>query len=86
MSPQRPRLKRLRFLAYALWPTAMALGLAGCANPRVLTPGSLAAPGKQPTKWETEVAARTEASRGLSDGEGEMVVANAVAAHEKRRP
>jgi hypothetical protein len=32
------------------------------------------------------VAARSDAERRLSEGEGEIVVGNAVAAHEKRRP
>ena len=84
MFPQRPRLMRL--LAHALWPAAIALGLAACANPRELTPGALAVSGKRPAPWEAEVAPRSDAERRLSDGEGEIVVANAVAAHEKRRP
>jgi hypothetical protein len=36
--------------------------------------------------WQAAVAAAAGGSRRLSDGEGESVVANAVAAHEKRRP
>jgi hypothetical protein len=59
--------------------------LPGCANPDDLRPGSLAAQGKM-TPWQAAVAASADASRRLSDGEGETVVANAVAAHEKRRP
>ncbi len=86
MSPQRPSRKRLRLLANALWPAAMALGLTACANPRELMPGALAISGKRPAPWEAEVSARSDASRRLSEGEGEVVVANAVAAHEKRRP
>ena len=64
---------------------AAALALAGCAKPEELTPGSLAQ-GKPPAPWQAAVAAAAEASRRLTEGEGEMVVANAVAAHEKRRP
>jgi len=86
MYPQRPRRKRLRLLAQAGWPVAMALGLGACANPRELAPGALPASGKRVAAWEAEVSARSDAARRLSDGEGETVVANAVAAHEKRRP
>ena len=86
MSLQRSRLKRLRLLAHALWPAAMALGLAACADTRELTPGALAVTGKRPAPWEAEVSPRSDAVRPLSEGEGEVVVANAVAAHERRRP
>jgi hypothetical protein len=91
MSPQRPRLAQPRFLAQAFWPVAMALGLTACVSPPELTPGSLtpgaiALSGKRPAPWEARVAARSDAERRLSEGEGEIVVANAVAAHEKRRP
>jgi hypothetical protein len=84
MFPQRPRLMRL--LVHALWPATMALALAACANPRELTPGALAVAGKRAAPWEAEVSPRSDAERRLSEGEGEVVVANAVAAHEKRRP
>jgi hypothetical protein len=63
----------------------MAAALSGCANPDDLQPGSLAARGRTPP-WQAAVAAAADASRRLSDGEGETVVANAVAAHEQRRP
>ena len=86
MSPQRPRLPRLRLLNHGSWPVAMALGLTACASPPELTPGALAVSGKRPAPWEAQVAARSDAVRRLSEGEGEIVVANAVAAHEKRRP
>jgi hypothetical protein len=86
MSLQRPRHKRMRLLAQAVWPVALALGLSACANPPQLTPGALVASGKRATPWEAEVAARSDAARRLSEGEGEVVVANAVAAHERRRP
>jgi hypothetical protein len=59
--------------------------LSGCANPDDLRPGSIAAHGQTPP-WQAAVAAAADASRRLSDGEGETVVATAVAAHEKRRP
>jgi len=84
MSLQRPRLTRL--LVHALWPAATALGLAACSNPSELTPGALAVAGKRTATWEAEVSPRFDAARLLSDGEGEVVVANAVAAHERRRP
>jgi hypothetical protein len=84
MFPQRPRLTRL--LAHALWLAALARALAACANPRELTPGALAVAGKRAAPWEAEVSPRSDAERPLSEGEGEIVVANAVAAHEKRRP
>jgi hypothetical protein len=64
----------------------MALGLAGCTDPRELAPGALGTSGKRVAAWEAQVSARSDAARRLSDGEGENVVANAVAAHEKRRP
>jgi hypothetical protein len=64
----------------------MALGLAACTNPSELTPGALAIAGKRSTPWEAQVSARSDEVRRLSEGEGEIVVANAVAAHEKRRP
>jgi hypothetical protein len=63
----------------------MAMGLHGCANPDDLKPGALPAAGRA-APWQAAVAASADASRRLSDGEGETVVANAVAAHEKRRP
>ena len=63
----------------------MAAALAGCTSPDDLRPGSLAAQGKAPP-WQAAVASAANASRRLSDGEGETVVANAVAAHERRRP
>jgi hypothetical protein len=90
MSPQlpsqRPRSRLPRFLKYAVWSLGIALGLAACGNPPELTPGALGAAGKRPAPWEPQVAARSDAVRDLSDGEGETVVVNAVAAHEKRRP
>jgi hypothetical protein len=64
----------------------VALALAACADPRELTPGALAISGKRTASWEAEVSARSDAARRLSEGEGEIVVANAVAAHERRRP
>jgi hypothetical protein len=36
--------------------------------------------------WQTQAAPSAEAVRPLSDGEGELVVASAIAAHEMRRP
>jgi hypothetical protein len=65
----------------------MALGLAACASPPPeLTPGALPVSGKRPAPWEAQVSARSDAARPLSEGEGEIVVSNAVAAHERRRP
>jgi hypothetical protein len=83
---QHPGPKRLRLLAQAAWSVVMALGLPACTDPRELTPGALAISDKHPAPWEAQVSARSDAARRLSDGEGEIVVANAVAAHEKRRP
>jgi hypothetical protein len=65
---------------------AMTLGLTACTNPRELTPGVLAISGERPAPWEAQISARSDEVRRLSEGEGEIVVANAVAAHEKRRP
>ena len=89
--PTPPRFPRLRPPSRALrlppwlllWP--MAATLTGCANPDELRPGALASEAKAPP-WQAAVAAAADASRRLTDGEGETVVANAVAAHEKRRP
>jgi hypothetical protein len=64
----------------------MALGLAACSNPRELAPGALAGSGGRPAPWKAQVSARSDEVRRLSEGEGEIVVANAVAAHERRRP
>jgi hypothetical protein len=86
MSPQRPRLARPHLLARAFWPVAIALGLTACARSPELTPGSIAIPRERSAPWEAQVSTRSDAERRLSEGEGEIVVANAVAAHEQRRP
>jgi hypothetical protein len=52
------------------------MAFAGCSKPDELTPASIAATAERPA----------EASRPLSDREGEFVVAGAIAAHEMRRP
>jgi hypothetical protein len=86
MFPQHPLSSRLRRFTSALWPMAMALGLTACADPRELIPGAIATAGKPPAPWQAQVSARSDASRRLSEGEGETVVATAIAAHEMRRP
>jgi type IV pilus biogenesis protein CpaD/CtpE len=86
MSQQRPNLARLRLPVQAFWPVAMALGLNACASPPELAPGAIAISGERSAPWQAQVSARSDAARRLSEGEGEIVVANAVAAHEKRRP
>jgi hypothetical protein len=64
---------------------AAAAGLAGCANPRELMTGSTGI-SMPVAAWQTQAAPSIEAVRPLTDGEGEMVVASAIAAHEMRRP
>jgi hypothetical protein len=86
MPLRRPGLKQLYLFPQALWPVAMALGLAACTDPRELAPGAIADSGGRAVPWEAQVSARSDEVRRLSEGEGEIVVANAVAAHEKRRP
>ena len=36
--------------------------------------------------WQTRTAPATEVVRPLSEGEGDMVIASAIAAHEMRKP
>jgi hypothetical protein len=81
LSPH-PRLARRALLTCTL---AAAAGLAGCANPRELMTGST---GKSMplAAWQTQAAPTSEAVRSLSEGEGELVIASAIAAHEMRRP
>jgi hypothetical protein len=59
--------------------------MAGCASPRELMTGSTgrAVP---VASWQAQAAPTVEAVRPLSEGEGELVVASAIAAHEMRRP
>ena len=68
----------------------MALGLAACAKPSELAPAANAGLGKAPATapWQAQLAVATapDASRLLTDGEGEVLVASAIAAHERRRP
>jgi hypothetical protein len=65
--------------------TLAAAALAGCANPRELMTGALGAP-LAVAPWQTRAAPSAEAVRPLSEGEGELVVASAIAAHEMRKP
>jgi hypothetical protein len=64
-----------------LWPLAIILAIAGCSKPEELTPASIASANGPPAE-----AGQPQASRHLSDGEGEFVMAGAIAAHEMRRP
>jgi hypothetical protein len=84
---------RLGFLGRALRPSALAVGLAcglalglgGCSRPDELAPGAVA--GAKSAPWQAQLTlAPPAADRTLSDGEGEFVMAAAIAAHEKRRP
>jgi hypothetical protein len=82
----------LRFVRRALLPCALAVAAAsmcGCTKPEELLTGSTSAIPGQATAvapWQTRAAPTTEAVRRLSEGEGEVVVATAIAAHEMRRP
>ena len=65
---------------------SVALGLAGCAQPS-LPPLGANAGAKPPSPWQAQLnLPPPDVSRRLSDGEGEFVVAGAIAAHERRRP
>ncbi|HWE16996.1 MAG TPA: hypothetical protein VG758_07425 [Hyphomicrobiaceae bacterium] len=79
-----PRLRR------PLWHLAMALGLAACARPSELAPAAGAGTSRAlaAAPWQAQLAVATapDASRLLTDGEGEVLVASAIAAHERRRP
>jgi hypothetical protein len=93
MCPQLPLFARrpkrtLRPLALALGlAPALAVGLAGCAQPgELLAPGAIAGV-RAPSPWQVQLnLPPPDYSRRLSDGEGEFVVAGAIAAHEMRRP
>ena len=64
--------------------------LAGCANPHELLTGSnraLSVGGPVAVApWQTRASVAAEAVRALTEPEGELVVATAIAAHEMRRP
>jgi hypothetical protein len=85
----RPSLSpHLRLVRRALPPCALAAAAAltaGCANPRELMTGSTGR-SMPVAAWQTQAAPTTEAVRPLSEGEGELVIASAIAAHEMRRP
>ena len=78
-----------------LWPMAVALGLlaptlaaglAGCSQPGELVPGAVVG-ARGPSPWQVQLnLPPPDYSRRLTDGEGEFVVAGAIAAHERRRP
>jgi hypothetical protein len=60
-------------------------GLGGCARPPELAPGAIA--GAKLAPWQAQLTlAPPMVDRRLSEGEGEFVMAAAIAAHEKRRP
>jgi hypothetical protein len=78
----------LRLVRRALLPCALAVA-GGCAKPgEILTGATSAIPGRPGAvaAWQTRAAVSVEAVRPLSEGEGELVVASAIAAHEMRRP
>jgi hypothetical protein len=81
---------RLRLAIRALRPAAAAvgcaLGLTACARPSELAPGAIAG-AHAPAPWQAHLTLPAPAlDRNLSDGEGEIVMAAAIAAHEMRRP
>jgi hypothetical protein len=88
MHLQRALPSQLRLVKRALRPSAMAvgfaLGLGACAGPSELTPGAIS--GARLAPWQAQLTLTLAADRRLSDGEGEVVVAAAIAAHEMRRP
>ena len=79
VAPVRPP---WRSVAFALW-TLTTAALAGCAGPDA---GTLAGipPHERPALSGVHRSLHTP--RALSDTEGEVVVAAAIAAHEMRRP
>jgi hypothetical protein len=79
-----PRVLPRALLQCALAAVAALVG--GCANPNeLLITGSTGGANAAAT-WQTQAAPSAEAVRPLSDGEGERVIASAIAAHEMRRP
>jgi hypothetical protein len=68
-----------------VWPLAAALALVACSKPGEIASASITAPGGPPAaarlSWPPP-----DVTRRLSDGEGEIVVAGAIAAHEMRHP
>jgi hypothetical protein len=81
VAPARPP---WRVVALALWPPTVAAVLAGCARPDAATLAAIA-PRERPA-LSGVVHRSLHAPRPLSDTEGEVVVAAAIAAHEMRRP
>ncbi len=75
-----------------LVPCSLVLAAAlagGCANPHELMTGSTGLRGGTPVAvapWQTRASVTVEAVRALTEPEGELVVATAIAAHEMRRP
>ena len=78
-----PSLAPRALLACAL--AAAAAMTAACANPRELMTGSTGRSAAS-AGWQAQAAPSIEAMRALSEGEGELVIASAIAAHEMRRP
>jgi hypothetical protein len=77
-------LSRLLFLV--AMSHGLALGLAACSKPSDLVPGAVAG-GHPSAPWQPQLSVVPgDAARHLSDGEGELVMASAIAAHERRRP
>jgi hypothetical protein len=82
--PTLPRTVCRPLLGAVLAATAAIAG--GCANPReMLLTGSVGRP-LTVAPWKTQASPASEAVRPLSDGEGELVIATAIAVHEMRRP
>ena len=64
----------------------LGLGLAGCSGPSDLAAVAADA-ARSSTAWQAQLSVTpADAVRNLSDGEGELVMASAIAAHEQRRP
>jgi hypothetical protein len=86
--PLHSHVSRLRRVKRALLPTTLAIGLAACARPSQPGLAALSASGDRPdaTAQAPPALRPANAFRPLSESEGELVAAAAVAAHEMRRP
>jgi hypothetical protein len=58
--------------------------LGGCGRPPELAPSAIA--GAKLAPWQAQLTLPPTVDRRLSDGEGEFVMAAAIAAQEMRRP
>lgn len=83
--PSPPSLCPILRASLACTVAAAAALAGGCANPKELVTGATGAP-LAVAPWKTRAEPSVVAVRPLSEGEGEVVVASAIAAHEMRRP